>query len=226
MLWQGKNKFNHIEVAPGGQAIGFGTYNTLGRTYFVNNITGASTNDGRTWDRAVAQPQQAIDLAATYLATHTTNNNWIRNTIVIQGTETAYEKITACPNACDMIGLGTVMGIGSWGSVARIASATDVLVGDTRGMGLFNLRFESYGGTGYYIFKIPNSLGMQMEDCSLMSHADNDTTHLSAAIGGTSVVWAGHVIRNCRIGGAGGTYGCEIGIQLDNASATWNNCLI
>lgn len=228
MFWRGIHKFSNIEVAPGGASYGFGNYNTLGRTYFVNNITGKETADGRRWDRAVAQPQQAIDLAATYLSEHETNNQWIRNTIVIQGTETAYENVTACPTLCDMIGLGTPHGAGSWGSVPRIwGHEVAAMAGDTRGMGLYNLRFEVDGGGSYNIFTIPNSLGMHMEDCALMSHEDNDTELLHAAIGGTVTVWAGHYIVNNRIGGAGGGYGCNIGIDLAQGHATtWNNCWI
>ena len=204
-----------------------------GRTYYVNNVTGDDANTGLSWKQAKAQPQAAIDAAAIFLALNTPSPNddgeegsWIRNTIVIQGTNADYEKITAAPNACDMIGLGTFKGIGSWGSVARIGSATTAMTGDSRGMGLFNLRFESWGGSAYNIISIVNSLGMQMEDCAIMSNEANGTTALKAAIGGTNVVWAGHCIRNSRIGGASGSLGCSIGIDLGANPTTWNNCLI
>lgn len=207
---------------------------TPGRTYYVNNITGSSTNDGLSWSRPFAQPQQAINAADVFfkLTTpsqddDTADNQWIRNTIIIQGTSQYYEKITATPNCCTMIGIGTFGGQGSWGSVATVHSATNTVVGDCRGWSVFNLRFESEGGTGYYIFKIVNSLGMQLEDCALMAGSQNGTSTLSAAIGATGSVWAGHTIRNCRIGGTGGTYGCDIGIDLAGVTlTTWNNCRI
>lgn len=223
-------------MKPGAQLKGSfgGLIGEVGRTYYVNNITGNTAYDGLSWLKPKAEVQQAITAAQAYFVltsadqhVDTSDNQWIRNTIVVQGTSQPYAKITASPDCCTMIGLGTFAGSGgSWGSVARVLSATDTVVGDTRGWSIFNMRFEASGGSAYCIFKVVNSLGMRMEDCSLMSHADNDTTPLHAAMGGMNVVWAGHTIKNCRIGGAGGAQGCSIGIDLGINATTWNNCRI
>ncbi|KKL70862.1 hypothetical protein LCGC14_2100700, partial [marine sediment metagenome] len=65
-VMKGIHKFRQIEVVPGGASYGFGSYNTLGRTYFVNNITGSSTAGGTTWDTAMDQPQTAITASEVY----------------------------------------------------------------------------------------------------------------------------------------------------------------
>jgi len=55
MLWKGIHKFKNIQIAPGGASYGFGNYNTLGRTYSVNNITGRNINSGLKGDTSTGQ---------------------------------------------------------------------------------------------------------------------------------------------------------------------------
>ena len=67
------------------------------KTYYVNNITGSSTNDGLSWKNAMDQVSTAVTASEAHRATLTTNNGNVRNTIYVQGTKTAYTLITALP---------------------------------------------------------------------------------------------------------------------------------
>jgi len=85
---------------------------TPGRTYYVNNITGASTNDGLSWGTAFAQVSQAITASTTYRelggvesGSAVTTNDYVRNTIVVQGTGTAYTYLVDLGKHHNIVGL-------------------------------------------------------------------------------------------------------------------------
>ena len=113
-----------FEMAPG--AVFKGSIGAMfdrgGRTYYVNNITGASTNDGLSWNSAMDEVSTAITASETFRQLQGTDtNDYIRNRIIVQGTGTAYTSLTALPSYCDLIGLGSeVRGNGS--GIARIGS--------------------------------------------------------------------------------------------------------
>lgn len=77
-----------------------------GRTFYVNNITGGSTNGGQSWGDAMDQVSTAVTAADAYLATHTANNRFVLNNIMVQGTATAYTGVTALANYSRLIGVG------------------------------------------------------------------------------------------------------------------------
>lgn len=85
-----------------------GAFDTGGTTYYVNNITGSSTNDGLSWNSCVDQLSTAVTLSEASRLIHpgTTTNDYIRNTIVIQGTGTAYDSVTDIGEYVNIIGLG------------------------------------------------------------------------------------------------------------------------
>ena len=56
----------------------------LGKTYYVNNITGDDTNDGLSWGQAVAQLEQALVLSeAERVAGGVSTNYYNMNRIVV-----------------------------------------------------------------------------------------------------------------------------------------------
>ena len=134
-MGQQVNVYRKLKLWPGAVVEGSwnGSYDVGGRTYYVNNATGSSTADGLSWNSAMAEVNDAITASAAWLALQATGNTWIQNTIVVRGVEDAYAAITAAPNTSRIIGLGVTPN-GSWGSIARIASATTCMVGDSRGM--------------------------------------------------------------------------------------------
>ena len=142
---------------------------TVGRTYYVNNITGVSTNDGLSWGSAVAQVSQAITLSEARRlegagAPTVTTNDYVRNTIVIQGTGTAYTAISAVPQYCNLVGLGADPS-GNGVGIARIdgagaADAVDTGSSSVRGLDWYNLQFTHTAtpGTTYYCFDIAGAM--------------------------------------------------------------------
>jgi hypothetical protein len=130
---------------------------TLGRTYYVNNITGSSTNDGLSWGSPFAQVSEAISASETYRelgggAPSVTTNDYIPNYIVIQGTGTAYTGITDLGERCFITGLSAgLMRDGGSGQVRIGASDTDGCDDATnaRGNTLYNIQFQGGGDTMY-----------------------------------------------------------------------------
>ena len=221
---KGIHKFRRIEVTPGGASYGFGNYNTLGRVYFVNNITGGSANDGTTWDRAMDQPQTAITASEVYRQDRgsSNTNDYIRNTVVIQGTGTAYTAVTAIPNYTDLIGLGAAPR-GNGAGIAKIdgAGAADALSVDSngcRGLFMVNLQFNqstagnfyaadfaklfrsriegcTFTNSGYGGLRIVLGGGVDMVDCA----STNDTlAQISGLLLGTSSTNNAHKIIDCE----------------------------
>lgn len=150
-----------------------------GRNYYVNNITGASGNDGLSWGNAMDEVSTAITASETYRALPASTNEYIRNTIFVQGTGTAYAQCTAFPNYTNVIGLGaTAHGYGE--GVPRIGLdihtvgtygggiyAPNSTAGDCRGNYFYNIEFQASSQRsairGRYFLK------STFEDCSFMA---------------------------------------------------------
>jgi len=186
----------------------------MGRTYYVNNISGASGNDGLSWNSAFAQPSQAIAASETFreLGGGTplvTTNDYIPNAIVIQGTGTAYTGITDLGERCYIIGLSAgLMRDGGSGQVRIGAADTDgcdIAAGHVRGMTIYNIQFMG-GGNNMYAFRAPNYIQRsRFQDVTFMqAGADLEAlfyaTNMSGSImerchftdnqGGTKVLYA------------------------------------
>jgi len=157
---------------------------TPGRTYFVNNITGASTNDGLSWGTAMDQVSTAITASDTYRelggipsGRTATTNDYVRNTIVVQGTGTAYTYLTDLGEHLNLIGLcqptGGQGGGTSFGGV-RLGADTSNTTGGyiaaednasrSYGVYLANLKFQSGDASAcWQTHKFEESV---MEDCA------------------------------------------------------------
>ena len=126
--------------------------NAAGRTYYVNNITGSSTNDGRSWGKAFDQVSTAIAATEAYRATKDTDNEYIVNTIVIQGTNTVYTGITDLGERSVIIGLSAGTAFDSGSGQPRIGSSTTDGCDDAtnaRGNSVYNIQFQGGGDTMY-----------------------------------------------------------------------------
>lgn len=217
MFWKGIHKFSRIEVAPGGASYGFGSYNTLGRKYFVNNITGSSTNDGRTWDRAMDQLSTAITASEVHRQDRgsVSTNDYIRNTIVVQATGTAYTAVSALPNYCDIVGLGaTPRGNGT--GIVRIdgAGAADAMAGTARGLGLYNLQCMQSAAGSYYGLDLATCFRSILED---MGFVNNGSGGMRVVQGGSIVIHNSHAGHD--------TYAQIYGLEVAGG-ANFNACLI
>jgi len=151
-----------------------------GRTYYVNNISGSSGNTGLSWDAAMDEVSTAITASETYRALYTgSTNDYRQNTIIIQGTGTAYAQCTTFPHYTNVIGLGaTAKGYGE--GVARIGLdihtvgtygggiyAPNTTAGDCRGSNFYNVEFQASHQRsairGRYFLK------STFEDCAFMA---------------------------------------------------------
>jgi len=147
-----------------------------GRNYYVNNITGDSGNSGLSWDSAMDEVTTAITASETYRALPAATNEFIRNTIFVQGTGTAYAEITTPPNYTNVIGLGaTAHGYGE--GVARIG--LDIHTAGTLGGGMGGSTSDCKGSYFYNIeFQASNNKSAvslrdvyktTFEDCAFMA---------------------------------------------------------
>lgn len=204
---------SHIsDLVDGNAAYGYpGDY--IGRIYYVNNISGASTNDGLSWAFPFAQVDQALEASEEYRHSHATNNKMLRNIIYVQGTETAYSKMDQDFNGADLIGIGTRAHLGGAAGDVMVSGAgaadgwamTDLLSGwDTTinkggglGINVFNMHFEATGN--YFAADLEDCLLSSIEDCTFMCSGSN-------SYGGLNVTqhFAGCRLIGCHAGGDAG----------------------
>ncbi len=208
-----------LNFAPGAIVTGSwnGAFDTGGTTYYVNNITGNDTAEGLSWNSAVAQINQAVTLSEASRLIHvgTTTNDYIMNTIVVQGTGTAYAAVTALPSYARIIGLGaTPRGNGT--GIVRIsgAGAADAMAGTARGMELYNLQCTQSAAASYYGLNLATCFRSRIENCGFVNNGS----------GGIRVVQGGSIVMNdvhCGHDTYAQIYGLEVA-----GGANFNACLI
>lgn len=153
----------------------------VGRTYYVNNTLGSSTNSGLSWGDSFAEVSEAITASETYRelggvegGASVTTNDFVRNTIVVQATEyTEYGELTDLGEYVNIIGLGNPSGGRNYSGkgIVQIGSATqggllapDSSAGDFMGVYLANIQFLS--GDPSPCFQVRKIYNSTIEDCS------------------------------------------------------------
>lgn len=202
-----------------------GMFDVGGRVYYVNNVTGASTNDGLSWNSAMDEVSTAVTASETYRALPATLNEYIRNTIVIQGTGTAYTALTDLGEHINFIGLGDNM-LGNAAGIARIGADTGtgygVLTTETvRGLYLYNLQFQ--GGQNNEVFGVTHIYRSTMEYCGIFTNGDPT----SAPTYGIRIIGkaGGLHLKDCHWATASGTNSHpETGISVE--STHFHICLV
>ena len=197
-----------------------------GRVYLVNNITGSSSGDGFTWASAMDEVSTAITAAEAFRATFGSTNQYVRNQIYVQGTGTAYTKITALPLYCDIIGLGadprgTNAGVPRIGSDTVAESGVEVTA-TVRGLNVYNMQFQA--GLNEVPFQVASMFRSRFENCSYMTNGAATGNPLAAfkstaAVGST--VWL-----DCLIGGSSGSRDTEADIGMDINGTHFHNSLV
>ena len=213
------------DLADGAGAYGYpGDY--PGRIYFVNNISGNSAYDGLSWETPFAQVSEAITASETFRALPSgTTNDYQRNIIFVQGTGTAYTKLTVLPHYCDLIGIGADPR-GNGAGIARIGSDTvaeSAVVSSVtvRGLNVYNIQFQA--GINKYPFQCTAMFRCRFENCTFMTNGaatGNPTAafYSSAALGGV-------VFKDCHFGS-----NCsvdtepDIGFKIEGTH--FHNCLV
>ena len=213
-MGQQVNVYKELKFFPGATISGMpGTGE--GRTYYVNNITGNASADGLSWNSAVKQVSDAITLSEAYRElggrkSSVTTNDYIRNTILVQGTgdylgtEGGYDSLTDLGEHYNLIGLGTPGGRGYGVGLVRIGKDTGETVGGVeatssgfRGVYISNIQFQS--GDTSSCFAVQNLYTSMLEDCGFqVAPAITGTPNAYFAISGGCT---GLTLRRCNSGG-------------------------
>ena len=218
-MGQQVNVYKKLKMFPGAVIEGAlgPIFDTGGTTYYVNNITGSSTADGLSWNSAVSEVSRAVTLSEASRLIHPggSTNDYIMNTIVVQGTGTAYSSISALPSYANIVGLGAEPR-GNGAGIARLTSSSGATAsGSTRGSNWYNIQF---GGSGAdYAMDIAVIFRSTFENCTFVNKS---TAGMRIVTGG------GVVIRECDFGGdtVATSYGLYIGD--DTATKNFNQCLV
>jgi len=177
----------------------------VGRTYYVNNVTGDSGGDGLSWDTAFDQVDAAFDASETYRLSQTSSNRAVRNRIFVQGTETAYDISNSRLNCCDVYGLGSrgmigtglsavVIGDGSTAAGITFGAAGFTSLasggGAAVGVNLHNVNF-AFGGAFWGMNVVDFLLG-SLEDVNFVNSGANGNGGLCC-----TEHFAGNIMRWC-----------------------------
>lgn len=211
---------------------------TPGRTYFVNNITGSATNDGLSWANAMDEVSTAITASEAYRelggvesGAAVTTNDYVRNTIIVQGTETAYVGLSDLGEEYNLIGLASPTGGRGWmadstcggvqlGNATR--NALEGSSGDFTGVYISNIQFKHQHGVNP-ILGTATLDQTCIEDCGFYIAAAASTTPTDAILITTGC--NGTVIRRCHVGNnAQLTARPRDGIHI--SGAIFRNCLV
>lgn len=169
----------------------------LGRTYYVNNITGKSGNNGLGWKSAMDEVSTAITASEVWRqrAAIDSGNEYVRNTIYVQGTSTAYTAITSLPSYADLIGIGGRFPQGNGAGIVRIGADTGSGGGLTgtssvRGLRMTGIQFQA--GVSNYAFQMSNIFGSEIHDCVFATNGSpggSPATGFEIAIGSGLNMW-------------------------------------
>lgn len=206
-----------------------------GRTYFVNNVSGSSTNDGLSWANALDQVSGAITLSEAYRelggvesGRTAITNDYVRNTIIVQGTgdyvgtEGGYDALTDLGEYYNLIGLGTPGAMGYGQGCVRLGKDTgettggmENLTGDYNGVYVANVQFQSGDASpAFVVRKLRRSM---FEDCAFMVAPVVSGTlgaYFKLVTGGNAVT-----IRRCNCSGTAAiTNRPQYGIDLGTAT--------
>jgi len=208
-----------------------------GRTYFVNNVTGSSTNDGLSWANAMDEVTTAITASETYRelggvegGAAVVTNDYVRNTIMVQGTDTVYAGIVDLGEEYNLIGLASPTGGRGWmadstcGGV-QIGNTTTAGLegasGDFTGVYISNVQLLSYDATP--IFATATLDQACIEDvgfyiASTATSQPEDAFSITTGCNGT-------VLRRCHVGNnAQLTSRPKDGVHISGAA--FRNCLV
>ena len=182
-----------------------------GSIYYVNNVTGSSTNDGLSWATAFDEVSTAItasEVARNVFITAHANNLGIRNIIYVQGTNLPYAALAALPLHCSIVGVGDQaygngQGIPVIGTTAAgLAGVSGVVTQGTtvRGCEFYNVQFTA-GGTSTWCFDCVGSfLRGAFVNCSFLINGSTTTGGCLRA----QSSFAGNWISHCQFTGDSG----------------------
>jgi hypothetical protein len=191
--------------------------------YYVNNITGSSSNDGLSWGTALAQVSQAITKVIAFQAAQSTAalDTQARCIIYIAGTTTGYTALTALAGYTDYIGVGSsaygngtsvpVIGTTTGSGIATLSTPT------IRGAKFYNLQFSCGAGATWCVDLQGAFIKGGFSNCSFLVSGTSTTGGcLNAAL-----AFAGNLVQHCQFSGDSGTP--AYGIYLVGGGSINNN---
>jgi len=186
-----------------------------GNTYYVNNITGSSSNNGLSWATPFAQVTTAITAQTAAQAARTSGNNYLRDKILVQGTSTSYNLVATLPSYCDIIGVGAP----SYGDGAGIAviggAGGHGIAGTARGLRLINLQFQAGG-----VYTCANFVSLFRSEIAFCTFQARGTDNVAGIA--FSAASSGNYIHDCMWTAGGGAACTGIGFDIEGTSFTMN----
>ncbi len=197
-----------------------------GRNYYVNNISGSASNSGLSWGDAFDELSTAITASETYRALPSGGtNDYIQNTIFVQGTGTAYAECTTFPSYTNVIGLGATP-YGNGAGIVIVGPGTVETGGiysasDCRGGYFYNIQFQA--GANRSPIKVRNVYRTTFENCAFFTGGNPvGPPDCGFEITGNA---GGLVLENCHTGTNSGS-GSEPRIGLKINGGQFINCQV
>lgn len=223
-MGQQVNVYRKLKLFPGAIVEGSwgANYDRGGRTYYVNDITGSSTNDGLSWNNPMDELDTAFAASETYRALKSgTTNDYIMNTIVIQGTGTNYALADTNINYANVIGLGSMAKSQGAGQVRVGAGTTSGLTSTAmRGVNFNNIVFE-YGADTKWGISATHFLRGHVYECQFLQAGTEGEGGMNL-----TTLAAGLVIERCHFnsnsGGTQALYGLKIDCQFSDCTVIDN----
>lgn len=215
------------DLKDGASVNGYPGANYPNKVYYVNNITGKSSNTGLgDWDNAMSEPSQAITAWEAYRTSILpSTNQYVRGQIFIQGTGTAYAALTSLGSYCDIIGVGAHPRGDGTGIAVIKGTGADGAAGENdgnRGLFISNIQFTCSGA--YWAMDITKMFRSEIVGCTFMGSGANSSAEISGGFRVTSH-FGGNYLHKNLFGGTNGVYAANVGFEITTAFASANNNL-
>lgn len=138
-----------------------------GTSYFIDGNFGSDGNDGQSWESPFATFARSVVVSNVDIARG--SDRWARrNTIYLAG-DRLVEDITALPNKCDVIGVGSV------DSFKGGTLEGDHVIASGVGTRFFNMGFEPGTSADMWTFSTAGSSGIEFHNCQFRANRGGAT---------------------------------------------------
>lgn len=180
----------------------------VGKDYYVAGNYGSDTNDGSSWDRALKTLARAVTLNNAYIAA--SSKGWAARNRIFLSADTTTESLTAFPNKCDVIGVGSydandqpgITGlhapvntgnygtrfINIWFKGTAVASPIVDLVSSSSGIQFIGCTFDATAGTITYGIRATASPFLKVIGCDFRGAFATAFILLSTGEAGRTVI--------------------------------------
>ncbi len=198
----------------GGQPVGTFQPDGSGTPFFVDNNFGSDGNDGLSWGEPFSTLSRATTVSNVDIARG--SDRWARrNTIYFAG-DRLVEDLTALPNKCDIIG------VGSTDSFKGGTLEGDHVIASGTGTRFFNMGFEPGTATDMWVFSTGGSSGIEFHNCQWRANRGG-----AVAVSGIDVTNCINLkVINCEFRGAFSADYIDIGAGAINGMIIKGNTMV